>query len=148
MEPTRIRGDNVPSFLNLIFTNEENMVLNLSALPGLGKSDYVILNFSFNCYTYVQSPTFKKYNFFNGKYSVIGEDLSKEDWIRSLQDLDLSESWDFLTDKITRLVEKNVPESKTSPDTGRKRPYVNQSCLNTIRVKHRKWTKYRNSITN
>ena len=61
---------------------------------------------------------------------------------------DLSESWDFLTDKITRLVEKNVPESKTSPDTGRRRPYVNQACLNTIGVKHRKWTKYRNSMTN
>ena len=47
-----------------------------------------------------------------------------------------------------RLVEKNVPESKTSPDTGRKRPYVNHACMNTIRVKHRKWMKYRNSMTN
>ena len=148
MEPTRFRSDNVPSLLDLIFTNEENIVLNLSTLPGLDKSDHVILNFSFKCYTYVQSPTFKKYDFFKEKYSVIEDDLSKEDWSKSLQDLDLSESWDFLTDKITRLVEKNAPESKTSLDTGRKRPYVNQTCLNTIRVKHRKWTKYRNSLTN
>ena len=28
------------------------------------------------------------------------------------------------------------------------RPYVNQACLNTLSVKHRKWTKYRNSMTN
>ena len=87
------------------------------------------LNFNFNCYTYVQSPTFKKYNYFKGKYSVNEEDLSKEDWSRSLQNLNLSESWDFLTDKLTRLLEKNVPESKTSLDAGRKRPYVNEACL-------------------
>ena len=46
MEPTRFRSDNVPSLLDLIFTNEENMVLNLSTLPGLGKSDHVILKVS------------------------------------------------------------------------------------------------------
>ena len=147
MEPTRYRSDNVPSILDLIFTNEENMVLNLSMLPGLGKRDHVILNFNFNCYTNVQSATFKKYNFFKGKYSAIEEDLGKEDWSESLRDLPLAESWDLLTDKITRLIEKNVPESKISPNAARRRPYVNQACLNTIRVKHRKWTKYRNSMS-
>ena len=86
-------------------------------------------------------------------YSVIEEDLSKGDWSRSLQDLDLSESWDFLTDKITRLVEKNVPESKTSPGHWQEKALCKQimflkACLNTIGVKHRKWTKYRNSMTN
>ena len=55
---------------------------------------------------------------------------------------------DFLKDKITRFVKKNVPESKTSPDAARRWPYVNQACLNTIRVKHRKRMKYRNWMTN
>ena len=87
------------------------MVLNLSTLPRLGKSDHVILNFNFNCYTYVQSPTFKKYNLFKGKYSFNEKDLSKEDWSGSLQDLNPGI---FLQIKITRLVEKNVAESKTS----------------------------------
>ena len=68
MELTRYISDNVPSILDLIITNEENMVLNLSTLPGLSKSDHVILNFNFNCYTNVQSATFKKYNLFKGKY--------------------------------------------------------------------------------
>ena len=49
MEPTSFRSDNVSSLLDLIFTNEENMVLNLSTLPGLGKSDHVILNINLNC---------------------------------------------------------------------------------------------------
>ena len=44
MEPTSFRSDNVSSLLDLIFTNEENMVLKL------GKSDHIILNINFKCY--------------------------------------------------------------------------------------------------
>ena len=39
LAPTRFRSDNVPSILDLIFTNEEYMISDLSFLPGLGESD-------------------------------------------------------------------------------------------------------------
>ena len=48
---------------------------------------------------------------------------------------------------VARLIEQNVPESKISPDTAKMRPYVNQASLYAIKVKHRKWTKYRNSMS-
>ena len=34
-----------------------------------------------------------------------------------MQDLSLAESWEYLTDKLTRLIEENVPEGKISPVT-------------------------------
>ena len=41
IEPTRrFRADNIPSILDLIFTNEENMFLDLLSLPGLGKIQF------------------------------------------------------------------------------------------------------------
>ena len=59
------------------------------------------------------------------------------------------ESWDYLTDKLARLIEINIPESKISPDPAKRRPYyVNQQYLNSIPTNHRKWTKYRHSKTN
>ena len=44
--PTRFRHGNTARILDLIFTNEEGMVQNLTSAAGLGKSDHVILKFS------------------------------------------------------------------------------------------------------
>ena len=45
-EPTRYRPNTTPHVLDLILTNEENMVNDLQYLPGLGLSDHVCLKFS------------------------------------------------------------------------------------------------------
>ena len=49
--PTRFRGKQEPSVLDLVFTNEENMIDNISYPPGLGKSDHLVLYFDYHCYT-------------------------------------------------------------------------------------------------
>ena len=54
----------------------------------------------------------------------------------------MAESWDTLADKIIKLVEHNVSVCKASKDTGKKCPYANHQCLQAIKQKHSKWTKY------
>ena len=49
-EPTRFREGQTPNILDLILTNEENMVEKIDYLPSLGKSDHLVLSFSFNCF--------------------------------------------------------------------------------------------------
>ena len=49
-EPTRIRENNEPSTLDLVLTNEENMVHNLSYNPELGKSDHLTLSSEYLCF--------------------------------------------------------------------------------------------------
>jgi len=44
-EMTKIPVNNEPSLLNLVFTRSKQEVINLVYLPGLGKSDHVILEF-------------------------------------------------------------------------------------------------------
>ena len=39
-----------PSTLNLILTNEENMVQESNSRAGLGKSDHIVISFKFMCY--------------------------------------------------------------------------------------------------
>ena len=51
MQPTGFRDGQEPSTLDLVFTNEENMVNNISYSPGLGSSDHLIITFQFICYT-------------------------------------------------------------------------------------------------
>ena len=44
-QPIRFRDAVAPSLLELVITNEEGMLTNLQYLPGLGKSDYVVIDF-------------------------------------------------------------------------------------------------------
>ena len=57
-EPTRYRGEEEPSVLDLIFTNEEGMVNNLVSGPGLGESDHTVLMFELCCYRHEHKVMF------------------------------------------------------------------------------------------
>ena len=46
--PTRYRNNQVPSLLDLVLTNEENMVEEIETLPSLDKSDHITLKFKYN----------------------------------------------------------------------------------------------------
>ena len=50
-KPTRIHSGNEPSVLDLIFTNEEDMVSELDYLSSMGKSDHFLISCNFNCYS-------------------------------------------------------------------------------------------------
>ena len=141
-EPTRFRIGEISSILDLIFTNEENMISELKYMAGLGKSDHLQLTFNFNCYIEVKRHFFKKHNFFKGKYTELANDLSTIDWDGVFNGLDLSDSWDILTDKITGLIEKYIPESRVSSRQCKKNPIVNNDCIEAIKRKHTKWKKY------
>ena len=89
-EPTRFREGQTPSILDLILTNEENMVEKIDYQPSLGKSDHVVLSFTLNCFIEgVINP--KKYNFNKGDYESCVNYLSATDW-SVMQDLNLVES--------------------------------------------------------
>ena len=66
----------------------------------------MLSNLSFNCYIDTCPINFKKYNYFKGNYAAIEEEMSTEDWCQGSQGLNLLESWDHLTDKLARLIEK------------------------------------------
>ena len=49
-QPSRIREENEPIVLDLIYSNDEEMISNLNYLHGLGRSDHLVLAFKFICY--------------------------------------------------------------------------------------------------
>ena len=61
---TRYRGGFEPSLLDLVFTNEENMIESINHMSGLGKSDHLQLEFIFNCYTEITQTLVTKLIFF------------------------------------------------------------------------------------
>lgn len=139
---TRFREGSEPSVLDLLFTNEEHMINSVVYSSGLGKSDHLQLQFTFNCYTEIIPRSFTKFNFFKGNYTGLSRELDSVDWPHILEGIDLSASWEILTEKISNLLETYIPVSKVSSGTGKKTPYITQSCYTAIRSKHTKWEKY------
>jgi len=50
-EPTRYRDDQTSHVLDLVFTNEGNMIENIKFHHGLANSDHVCMIFDLSCYT-------------------------------------------------------------------------------------------------
>jgi len=49
-DPTHYRGSQNPNTLDLLITNEEGMIDNITLNAPIGKSHHVCINFEFNCY--------------------------------------------------------------------------------------------------
>ena len=78
-QPTRFRDGDEPSFLDLILTNEEGMIYNLTHNAGLGESHHTCINFTFNCYHQVKN-TEKVSNYFKANYAIIKQRPSLSKW--------------------------------------------------------------------
>ena len=98
-EPTRYRNDNIPSILDLVFSNEEHMVSNMNYLSGLGSSDHVLISFDFYCFIDVTKGPFTKFNFFKGDYISVNQALLDIQLNTVLGGLSLCESWDCFAEK-------------------------------------------------
>ena len=71
-EPTRYRNGEEPSLLDLIMTNEDGMIQNLSYQPALGDSDHCCLKFDLSCYAYhSKRKEEEKTNYYRADYASI-----------------------------------------------------------------------------
>jgi endonuclease/exonuclease/phosphatase family metal-dependent hydrolase len=78
-KPTRFRGGQRPSILDLVLTNEEGIVSNLEVLAPLGKSDHGILSFTLHCYTVSEMTEITRRQYKKGNYDHLRKKLNI-DW--------------------------------------------------------------------
>ncbi|XP_076049734.1 uncharacterized protein LOC143030470 [Oratosquilla oratoria] len=111
-QPTRARGTDAPSVIDLIFTNEEHMVSELQYLAPLGSSDHALLVFNYHCYTDFGSNK-RVYLYSRGDYSAMREPLLESEWIQNFENdvsnLSTEDTWKIIKDKLLDLRAKYVP---------------------------------------
>ena len=113
-EQTRFRDNNEPSTLDLILTNEENMIDNIEHGPGLGRSDHLTLSFNHTCFTSTNPNEANiKRNYFKGDYAAIRQCLEEIEWDTVLNGLDLSKSWSFFAEKSSRINRKKYTSEQS-----------------------------------
>ena len=140
--PTRYREGDEPSILDLVFTNEENMIEKIDYQSPLGKSDHSLLSFKFKIksnITFIPKTVFK---YDRGNYNQMREDLNL-DWQNqfNLCGPDTNKQWELLKSKIKASENRNVPSYKTTENDHLRKGKIPLSpgLRKEIRKKHRCW---------
>ena len=145
---TRERAGQNPSLLDLVFTNEEDMVSDLQHLPPLGSSDHHVLSFKFHCYLDYATPV-DRFNFHKGDYEAMRKELASHNWENESGFSDtvgttgrVEKMWQAFSSVMTPIIEKYVPKIKVGGKPKKGDFPVAFELRDLIRAKkiaHRKW---------
>ena len=142
LTPTRFREGEEPSILDLVFTNEEAMVQQLSHQSPVGKSDHGVLLIKFQIQHTSNFTPRTIYCYEKGNYEDMRSDLSI-DWDAALNSntTDVKEQWNIISKKIKEAVETHVPSYQTTEKGLWKKGKIplTSDTRKEIRKKHRLW---------
>ena len=108
-EPTHFRPGTTLSLLDLVFTNEDNMINHIDYLPGLGKSDHVCIRFHLSCYSTFKPNQTPRYNVNRADFDTIREALYTIEWLDIMEPMDTQEAWKFFKTVFQDIIDKYVP---------------------------------------
>ncbi len=150
-EPTRGRGSDTPSTIDLIFTNEEGMINTIDICAPIGKSDHSVLQFEF---TYHMERTNKKksipqYN--KGNYAQMNQMIKEINWdmLLNQNNDDVDKQWDTFTEAFNNIQSQCIPVRTVSANmqNQRKKHFtgIDQKVLQKINHKKSLWKLIRTS---
>ena len=145
-KPTRCRGNDEPSLIDLILTNEAMQVSDIAHHAPLGKSDHSVLVFKFHCYLDYTKPK-QKFSYDKADYAKMSNTLENwaEEFILSNNDKNVEEAWKSFKDKMYELRNKFVPKTTvTGKPSWRRKGNIPigkplQEAIHHKAVCHRKW---------
>ena len=145
-KPTRRRGNDEPSLLDLVLTNESMQVSNLRHFSPLGKSDHDVLVFDYHAYLDFTKPK-EQYQYENGDFEAMKNDPTNSNWlddfVASGQTSSVEDLWRKLKRKIFELRDKYIPKSTVSAKSWKKGSFpLDEKTRQAISMKdkkHRKW---------
>ena len=149
LEPTRKRGTNEPSILDLVFTNEEHMITKVNQLAPLGKSDHSIMEFDLVCQMDKKPPKIVK-QINRGNFTKMREILDSVDWDNIMSNTtDINDLWNIFTNKYNE-AEKNCIPTRIVYIDGKKSKRLtmplDKKSLRKIKKKNKLWSSVRRNL--
>ena len=139
--PTHQRANQTPNLLDLILTNEENMVNEVSTLSPLGKSHHSILSFRLICYAPKKSQNRRIHNLKRGNYDKLRTTVRNHLTTES-DHQEVEQKWNHLYAAINVGIERSIPLIR-STENKKKPPWINETLLTKIREKQKAFKKYK-----
>ena len=146
---TRQRGNDEPSTLDLVLSNEENMVQELQIKAPLGKSDHSTLEFNYICDSTKEAPKIKTM-YHKGNYSEMKEELNIN-WQDEFDKYpnDVERQWKFFNEKYQNAVDKHVPKKIMTVNGKNHKKFtipLNEKNLKLLKRKNALWSKVRKGL--
>ena len=138
-EPTRYRAGSSPHILDLILTNEEDMVQDIAYHPGLGLSDHVCICFTVLCNGNRAPSQIPRLNLYRANYDGMRESLSAIDWYGELSLLNTDDAWNYFYNVFDNAIKENIPVNHA---TSKKNIYMTREAMRLKNTKYRLWRKY------
>lgn len=147
--PTRGRGSDKPSVIDLVFTSEEEFISDITINPPLGKSDHSVIELicKISEETSVTKKTRFKYD--KGDYEKLKEMLDLN-WEKEFEKCNVHEQWNKFREILEKAMEEAIPKKVINQNGKRKKDDnhpvpLNRKALSKIKRKERLWTRYLNT---
>ena len=109
------------NILDLVLTNEEEVIDTVDIGDPVGKSDHVTLTWVVLLSTPPMSVGEEQLLYYKGDYGAINRDLVGLEWDELFRDRSVEEMWNIFKDVVTRQTRLHVPARKREQQRGRKR---------------------------
>jgi len=141
LKPTRYRGEETPNLLDLVFTDDENMIENLTYLPGLGNSDHLCISYDLITPSsqVIESDDVPKYNVYHADFENMKLLLSAVEWETEMTDLSVNDCWDYFSTTFNEIMRTCIPLAKPKH---RKNIYMTKEAMIMKNKKNRLWRNY------
>jgi hypothetical protein len=138
--PTHKRGDQRANVLDLVFTNEEDMIDEITPLDPWGKSHHCGLIYKFKCYADQARPRWTL-NFNKADYDEMRRIMGGYSWDDDLRDLTCDEAWEIFATRLNESMLKCIPKRKIGMKST-KPTWITKTAIEKAKNKKRAYQKY------
>ena len=145
-QATHFRSCQKANVLDLILTNEEEMINELEYLAPLGKSHHVVLKFEMKCYVPDSHNKNASYCYDKGDYSTMRRMFQDVDWDTELDGHPVEEMWGIIRNKLTTATAKCIPKKNYTKQSQQKPLWMTAAAKEKIKAKQKAFTIYRTTL--
>ncbi len=142
-DPTHYRCDQTPSTIDLLFTNEDNMLSNLHHNTPIGKSHHVSLVFDLNCYTLHDELTREHYQYYKGDYDEIRARFDSSELVNKMQNKSAEECWNLIDHQLRELQRLFIPKIRIGKNKRIRPLWMNANAMAKVKKKWHAFKRYR-----
>ena len=139
-EPTRMRGSDTPSILDLLLVSDGDLVSDIKQLSPIGKSDHSVIVFSLETEV-LRTRVALKRNYYKGDYVAMRRELSDVNWIEEFSGL---ESLDTIYTRFTKIV-ASMEEQFIPMHNKYTRVALPKANIELIKAKQKAWRDYKSN---
>ena len=139
MEPTRFRDGQRPTLDDLVLTNRDDIVQDITRVGALGKSDHATILVKLAVVGQATKVHVRP-NYHKGDYAGMRQYFDATDWEKEFQDLTVNQAWISFREKTEEAKSRFIPKTKTTG--GKKNKWMDRDTLETVKKKrklYRKW---------